>query len=72
MIVMLVFLVTHRLAANTPNSTCVSVRAAGIVERFRKLQTYGMPAARTGCRKKIKAGRIEKGIVEACEDVVCS
>jgi hypothetical protein len=40
---------------NTPNSTC-SVRAAGIVQRFRKPQTYGMPAARTGCRKKIKAG----------------
>jgi hypothetical protein len=31
---------------STPNSTCVSVRAAGIVERFRRLQTYGMPAAR--------------------------
>jgi hypothetical protein len=38
---------------NTPSSTCVSVRAAGIVERFRKPQTYGMPAAqREGAAEK--------------------
>jgi hypothetical protein len=30
---------------DTPNSPCVSVRAAGIVERSRKPQTHGMPAA---------------------------
>jgi hypothetical protein len=29
----------------TPNSPCVSVRAAGMVERFRRPQPYGMPAA---------------------------